>query len=392
MSLKCAVYDPYFDTLGGGERYCLTVAEALLENNNSVDLFWSGDKNLIKKAEDRFNLKLSRLNIIPDIFGLRPQSLSLVEETNRPTLNNLVSSKPLPQKNLLEKLKNFATKSRITRQYDLIFYLSDGSIPFIFSRNNLFHLQVPFKQTLGVFDWIKLKFFKKIICNSDFTLKHSHFINNNRTIVLYPPVDVDKFHPDPSKENIIVSVGRFDNLLNAKRQDVLIKAFKIFYQYYPAKTWRLVLAGGSLQSEKDNSFLKHLKTLISDLPVELKVNPSFDELVSLYSKSKIYWHAAGFDVDENINPQNTEHFGITVVEAMASGAVPLVVAKGGLPEIVQNDLNGYLWNSQEELIAKTKLLVNSPKIIESLSQQAQKTSQKYSKSVFKEKFLSCLSK
>ena len=55
---KAAIYDPYLDTLGGGERYCLTVAEILLKNGYKVDIFWSGDKTLIEKAEKRFSLDL----------------------------------------------------------------------------------------------------------------------------------------------------------------------------------------------------------------------------------------------------------------------------------------------------------------------------------------------
>ena len=58
MHKRVAIYDPYLDTLGGGERYCLTVAEILLKNNYQVDLFWSGDKTLIEKAEKRFSLNL----------------------------------------------------------------------------------------------------------------------------------------------------------------------------------------------------------------------------------------------------------------------------------------------------------------------------------------------
>ena len=73
---KAAIYDPYLDTLGGGERYCLTVAEILLKNGYKVDIFWSGDKTLIEKAEKRFSLDLKDLNIVPDIFGIKPQNLN----------------------------------------------------------------------------------------------------------------------------------------------------------------------------------------------------------------------------------------------------------------------------------------------------------------------------
>ncbi len=29
--MKAAIYDPYLDTLGGGEKYALTVAETMLK-------------------------------------------------------------------------------------------------------------------------------------------------------------------------------------------------------------------------------------------------------------------------------------------------------------------------------------------------------------------------
>lgn len=68
MPLKVGIYDPYLDTLGGGERYMLTIAEILLKHNYQVDIFWSKDKDLIDKAQDRFALNLENLNLVPDIF------------------------------------------------------------------------------------------------------------------------------------------------------------------------------------------------------------------------------------------------------------------------------------------------------------------------------------
>ena len=40
-----------------------------------------------------------------------------------------------------------------------------------------------------------------------------------------------------------------------------------------------------------------------------------------------------------------EHFGISVVEAMAAGAVPLAVGKGGVGEIITPGENGILWDT-----------------------------------------------
>ena len=387
MILKAAIYDPYLDTLGGGERYCLSVAEILLKNKYNVDIFWSGKEDIISIAEKRFNLNLEGLNIVPDIFGLVPEKIDLIEDENL----KIINSTPQPSPNLTEKIKNIFLKYRILSQYDLLFYLSDGSIPLLFSKNNLLHVQVPFIQKDNYFNRflnsIKVKFISRVICNSQFTSKFLNNFPKDKINVLYPPVDVEKFSSSENKENIILSVGRFDNILNAKKQDVLIEAFKMICQNNRQLDWKLVLMGGSHDLPEKNHYLNLLKKQAASLPIEFVVNPDFNRLKEIYSKSKIYWHAAGFGVDEYLHPEQTEHFGMTVVEAMDSGLVPLVVAKGGLTEIVTESVNGFTWQTIEELVVKTQLLLASPTDLNELSKIAHSSSQIFSKENFESKFL-----
>ncbi|MCL4383974.1 glycosyltransferase family 4 protein [Patescibacteria group bacterium] len=378
MTKRAAIYDPYLDTLGGGERYCLTVAEILLAEGWQVDLFWSGDKDLLSQATKRFSLEINRLNIIPDIFHLPEKKLELIEE------NNLHSRTKRPN-SLPKKVSEIFNRWQITKQYDLFFYLSDGSIPILFSRKNFLHIQVPFLNQPSILSQLKFNLIKHFVCNSEFTSSFYPYLHSPQKIVLYPPVDVEKFQPNQLKKNTILSLGRFDNILNAKKQDVLIEAFKSLYRNN--KNWSLHLAGGSLTEPSNNHYLKHLKYLSQDLPIKISVNPTFEEIIKYYSEATFYWHAAGFGVDEKVHPESTEHFGISVVEAMASGAIPLVVNKGGLPEIIKNDFNGYTWDDIEELVAKTQLLLTSPKLLPQLSKNAVESSQSFSKSAFKEKFI-----
>lgn len=378
-----AIYDPYFDTLGGGERYCLTVAEILIKNDWAVDLFWSGDQALIRQAKSRFSLQLDGLKIVPDIFHLKAQKIDLLE--NRQQIKNLISRPSFPPQDLIQRLQKFIKNRHITRKYDLFFYLSDGSVPFLFAKNNLLHVQVPFNidpsPAQRMLNLVKFRIGKtKIVCNSRFTQKFTRKLYNQPSTVLYPPVDVDKFSPDSDKKNYILSVGRFDNILNAKKQDVLISAFQIINRQNP--TWKLILAGGSSQNPTQNSFLKHLKSVSKDLPIDFVVNSPFVDLQKLFSVSKIYWHAAGYQVDQDIHPEATEHFGIAVVEAMASGLVPLVVDKGGLPEIIRHNVNGYHWSELDQLIAKTQLLIGHPQKLAKMSRQALADCQKFSKNNF----------
>lgn len=384
---KAALYDPYLDTLGGGERYCLSVVESLLNHGYDVDIFWSGDPNILAKAKDRFELDISKANIVPDIFNEHPHRIECIDD--REGIVKIVS-RPNKHNDVLKKAKSFLHKYNTTKKYDLFFYLSDWSIPFLFSKKNLLHVQVPFIKSVStkekLVNQLKLIFIKSVICNSNFTQKYALSKFGNKCEVLYPPVDVKQFDPSTPKQNIILSVGRFDNLLNSKKQDILIEGFKKICHQNKGTDWKLVLAGGSLQSPDENSYLLHLQSLSAGLPVEFVVNPDFAKIRSLYESAKIYWHAAGYNVDQELHPENTEHFGIAPVEAMSAGAVPIVINKGGLNEIVTDSLSGFLWNTIEDLVAKTQLLIGSPETLSQISQKSIEVSTKFSKEAFDTNF------
>lgn len=360
---KAAIFDPYLNTLGGGEKYVLTIAETLLENNWQVDIFTKFNQSFLDKASARFNLNLKNLKIQPDIFTSTSSSIH--------------------------------NKYKITSKYDLFFYLNDGSVPLLFSKKNILHIQVPFNANPSLFqktiNLIKFIPISKIIVNSKFTATRVKKIYLKSSLLLYPPIDTTSFTPSAKKQNIILSVGRFDNILNAKRQDILIDSFINMCKLHKLSNWRFVLIGGSLKTEKENDYLAKLKTMAKGYPIEFLVNLNFKNLKKYYSISKIFWHAAGFGINEITDPQSTEHFGMSTVEAMSAGLTPVVVNKGGLKEIVSDNVNGYLWQDQSQLIDKTIFLIKHPQTLEKFSKKSIKLSKKFSVSIFKHKFLKIIS-
>lgn len=132
--------------------------------------------------------------------------------------------------------------------------------------------------------------------------------------------------------------------------------------------WKFILAVSVKEAEKEEFDLLVKNT--KNYPIEFLVNKTNDELWEIYSKAKIYWHASGFGEDLDKHPEFAEHFGISTVEAMGAGAVPVVINVGGQKEIVENNINGFLWNSLKELEEKTLLLTKENKILEKMSEEA----------------------
>jgi len=348
--VKIGIYDPYLDDLGGGEKYMMTIAECL-SAKNGVDVFWDGAQDF-KALNQRFSLDLTKVNLVPNIF----------------------SAKTPIFKKLLE-----------TRKYDAIIVLSDGSIPLSLSKKLFLHVQQPLKsfnpQTL--MGKIKLSRVNAIFCNSEYTKSFNKEKFNLKSYVVYPPVSISP--KKIQKENIILTVGRFrvkdvvTKTDDYKKLPVMIETFKKLVNK-GLSDWKFILAV-SVQ-EKDKNAFNDLRESAKGFPIEFLVNKSNEQLREEYSKAKIYWHASGFGEDLITHPEFAEHFGISTVEAMESGVVPVVINAGGQKEIVENGVNGFLWNTIEELESETLELTENDKLLKELSENAKKISKKFSKNKF----------
>lgn len=343
--MLAAIYDPYLDTMGGGERYTLTFGLALRKLGYEVDVFWD-DASIKSRLTERFGLDLSALNFLPNIF----------------------------------KTRNSVGTGAYLSNYRIVFIVSDGSIPVMTGKKNLLHFQVPFQHVGGrrLLNRIKLKKVTQVICNSHFTKKFIDQEYGVNSTVLYPPVATHQFIAG-KKQNLILSVGRFSGLMQQKRHEILASAFKNLVSG-GLKGWSLCLAGGS---EIGGSEIVHnLRKECHDFPIRIMENPKFDELQNLYSQARIFWFASGFGIDPNRAPHKVEHFGISVAEAMSAGVVPFVHPVGGVVEIVENEATGFYWSSPDELITKTLHLIKNPNKLKKISQSAANQVQKFSSAKF----------
>lgn len=180
--------------------------------------------------------------------------------------------------------------------------------------------------------------------------------------LLYPPVAVEQFGGSrvaaPEKPYIL-SVGRFFAGQHNKRHLVMIEAFRRLVEG-GLRGWELRLVGGVTPGAAHTRYLQQVRAAAEGLPIHVEAGLPFDQLVRRYREAAVYWHAAGYDEDEEHSPIKAEHFGITTVEAMAAGCVPVVIARGGQPELVAHGVDGFLWQTLDELCRYTLQLLDDP--------------------------------
>jgi glycosyltransferase involved in cell wall biosynthesis len=331
--MKICLYSPYIPKhFGGGEKYFFDVARLLAEKHEVVVAV---PENLSQKECQNWKEQYETF-------------------FQRSFANVTFQSAPLHTGSAVKK-------ALWTRQFDVCLAVTDGSLFFSSAKKNILHIQVPFTSSkTSLPERLKLNNWPIKNANSQFTRSVVENAWHTKIGFLhYPAVDDECFQPIGKKQNIILNVGRFFRQLHSKRQDILVQAFAQLCQQEPKllKNWKLVLIG----SVEDQSYVDEIQQLAKGLPVEFYHSASRQELLDWYKKASIYWHAAGFNIDQEKNPEKVEHFGISTAEAMAAGCLPIVVGKGGQVEVLGEKFEKWQWQTIDQCVELTTKALQSAK-------------------------------
>jgi glycosyltransferase involved in cell wall biosynthesis len=351
---KVALYTPYLDVFGGGEKHILSIIKIFEDFGFTPYVFW--DTNLKKKIESHLGLNFKNLFFLPNIFK---------------------------KKSTLSFFKNLF----VLKKFDYFFYVTDGSYFFSLAKKNFVFAMAPNKNLyqLNLVNRLKLLNWQ-FIANSSFTSFWLKKWGINAWVIT-PYIDEKLFKLNhQKKEKVILSVGRFFSHLHSKKQDIIIKTFKKIKQKNSLlKNFKLILAGGL--KEKDKDYFNYLQKIAADdRSIIFKPNISQKELYRLYQKATFFWHFTGYGVDEKKYPQNVEHLGITPLEAMAAGCLTFCYNAGGPRTLIKDGLNGFLFNSEKELIRKMENIIFDKKMQKNIKKNAYDfVFKNFSYEVFKEK-------
>lgn len=233
------------------------------------------------------------------------------------------------------------------------------------------------------------EFLKKntlLLSNSRYTSGWIHKIYGNKIKphILYPPtMTSNPLYAKEIKRDYIISVGRFFTGDHSKKQLELIKFFKKMYDTCPAaRSYTFHVCGGTHNEERNQQYLQLCYQSSQGYPIQIHPNIKFENLRELYADSKIFWHGAGLYEDQLNAPDRFEHLGFTTIEAMLSGCVPVVIGVAGQLEVVDNGVNGFLWQNGDELIEKTNRVIMDEELRKKLSAGAIKRADDFNYSHF----------
>ncbi len=163
---------------------------------------------------------------------------------------------------------------------------------------------------------------------------------------LYPPCPTDDYSsPGALKEELVVTVGR---IVPEKRMHLFVEIARSLPEY------KFVVIG-----TVGDSGSKYYGSLKNGAPENVSfVLAPLRKARDLLAASKVYVHCA-----------MNEHFGITIVEAMAAGCVPVVHDSGGPKEIVSPNV-GFRWKGNDEAVRQISQLMEDNSLRERLATAA----------------------
>ena len=231
----------------------------------------------------------------------------------------------------------------------------------------------------GLWSWyykpyylLSQKFIKHIADKNIVLISNSKFIQDSikkkfskNSVIIYPPVDLEIFQNDVKKEQSVITISRYSQEKNLEFAVDVLRDFDAKYTII-----------GNTRSKVNELYFENLKTKVKNSKAEILLlkNVERSTVIESLKKSKVYFHAS------------PETFGISVVESIAAGCVPIVPNNSAHEETVPIQELRYDQNNKKEAQEKVKkaLAGNYDELIKPLRESIKS----YDKNVFKKSFSS----
>ena len=379
--LRVGVYDLYWQTLGGGEQVDGSIAQVLARDH---------DVTLLGPHEPDVDATMRRLGVdlsacgydrIVDDREAGEASADFDVFVNGTYLSKAVNQAPVGYY-YVHFPGEILTRSDHLRSRLGVLGVKALSLPPRLPQR-LGEVQAACDRRVTRVEFVPT--YTRYLANSKFTASWVERLWGRPSDVLYPPVRPSVRPGD--KARLILVLGRFfdPSLGHSKKQHELLATFRDLHRSGRLAGWRMAIVGGCDAVNRD--YALEVKRAARGLPVEVHVNAAGAVVERLLGEASLYWHGAGLGEDAERHPERFEHFGISVVEAMAAGAVPLVFGAAGPAEIVRDSENGRHWTTLGELAQQTVELATDDRRRSELAAAAVRRADDFSATSFAERLV-----
>ncbi len=353
MKLKIAILQNYLDNIGGAEKVGLTLAREFNAPIYSTNINFDA-------------IKKQGFNLIPKSIGKVPLNPPFRQQLTNVRFRNL---------NLKDKFDHFI----ISGDWNISAAIKNSPSTWYahspirelwdlrsFTRNKLPAWQKPiFSSWSAINRRINLKQVSKInniVANSvNVQSRIKTYLKKDSTII-NPPIETKFFKTGPYK-NYWLSVNR---LTSHKRIEMQIRAFRNL----PDEN--LIIVGSYEESDYFKGYVDYIKRIAPN-NVTILHQVKSNDLIKLYSECKGY-----------ITTAMNEDFGMTPIEAMASGKAVIAPNEGGFKETIVNGETGFLIDDINSLKLAAKIKSESSSL-ENFKKACLKQSKKFSVNNFMSK-------
>ena len=371
--MKVGVIHHSLNAAGGADRLCLKTIEALKEAGHRVVLAtveptdWKRVKHIMGEVTQP-DEETSLLRFKLEMFGIYMRlltSFSALKLRKHCDITVNTHGDVLPVK-----------ADVMYMHYPMFALLKEVPVSTKYSESAFWRAYfTPYEAIQGI---LVRKFLKGLILtNSNFSRRAIKKYAGKDSVVVYPPVDIKKFVSialkNNKRENLVVSCGRYSA---EKNYEFILKVAEKLRE----KAKFIIVGTVSGRVSRDYyeklSRIKREKHLKS---VELLKNVPFRNLLELYGKAKVYLHAMKY-----------EHFGISVVEAMAAGMVPVVHRSGGPWEDIlkaKQGIHGFSYTNADEAAEIIKKIVEDEKLVREITSKNMHYVHAFSSESFKKNIL-----
>ncbi len=324
MKNKIAIFHPWIKSRGGAEKTVLELLKNFKESElytwvyepeNTFEEFKKFKVNLIG---NKFFRRFSHSNILRGLFLINSLFYKIPLKKYE---SFIISTSGVGEFITFRNYKPGRTYAYIhtplrEADKDIINWNIKNKYKNFFHRF-IYRISIFFYKILERAAWKRID---HLIFNSELSLeraKKRDLLKNKKISVIYPPTDLDKLEKiKVENKNYFLYPSRINP---PKRQDLLIKAWKVFSKKYPDE--KLIIAG-NLENKRYYEEIKKLSEECKN--IEIKTNLDNKEFLRLYQGCKAV-----------IFVPFIEDFGIVPFEALSLGKPIIAVDKGGYNKLIE---------------------------------------------------------